>query len=565
MAILSPDEILEILETPRNEYIKQFQKENKTMSIYVNGGDVAAELEKIRNYENDQQEQLRKDLAKSTKDKVSDLLKPINKVFNASGGSLVMEGLTNPQEKILEELVSELPEGMSVSDWMETYLVEAMVADPNGVVLVETGIEENGTEGKAYPTYKSIQSIHDYQMTWDSFEYIVFLYKKVEIDNIEKQIYRVFDEQKDALYYVDKNALKEYGNTEDVDTYSEDHSVEHNLGYIPAVVCGAIVDKNTQAKKSFLHKVDESLKEYLRATSVFLIYKFLHLFPRFWHYAMKCSTCNGTGQVKNTGSDVAENPKKKCPTCNGKRLKTSTDVSDAISLPIPQDGQPVLGGNMAGFIDLPIVAWEQMKEDLRDQHKDMEYSIWGSYLTDRDSDKERTATESYINVQPINEMLCVISRWIESKESQVLTFMAQIISQNNKAKVKKFYGKRFVIETPDALWDKYLNAKEKKAPIITLDYHYDEYLMAQFQNDLPMYETRKKMFAIEPFAHYSIEEVVTDEQKQKKLAFSQWITTDIQWEKPIDTLNGEFDTYYTANFSELEEEKGDGVLEVEEA
>ena len=550
MAILQDTEILEILKVPRNPYIGEWKEEHDRLSIYVKGGDVATELEKVKNYENESQYQLRKDIAKSTKDKVSDLLKPLSKVFNSSGGSVTIDDLNETQKESFKKLMDTLPEGMSISEWVESYLVEGMVVDPNGVVFIETGAKSTDSEGLAYPTYKSINTIHDYQMTWNKFEYIVFLYMTAMVGKEEKQIYRVFDDEKDGLYYVENDELKEY---------EEDgiqSIINHDFGYVPAVVCGSIVDKKTKGKLSFLHNIDESLEEYLRASSVFVIYKFLHLFPRFWQYAMKCVTCEGTGQIIDIHSDDTPKAKKTCPTCKGKRLKVSTDVSDAITLPIPKNDQPVLGGNMAGFIDTPIAAWDQMNEDLLNQEKAMEYSLWGSYLTDRDDTKERTATESHINVQPINEMLCGVSRWIETKESQILTFMARIMTQSDKAVIDVKYGKRFIIESPDALWNKYLDAKSKQAPITTLDYHYDQYLMSEYQNDQVMYNIRKKMLMIEPFAHYSlsdIENVATAEQKQKKLYFSQWVNTGINWETDAIKLSSEFDTYFTTNVPRMEE------------
>lgn len=558
--VLEESQILDILQTPSNPNIKDWQAKSDKLSIYVNGGDVSSELEKIRNYENDAQEQLRKDLAKSPKDKVSDLLKPTHKVFNASGGSVQYDKIPDAQLKKFKELTDELPEGISLRQWMESYLLDAMVSDPNGITLIEIGKEGTEEEGKPYPTYKNINKVHDYLTTWESLDYLVLLYKKVKINSNEGekevQVYRVIDDQIDALYYLENDALKKYGNNEEQEGFDEQHEFTHDFGFVPAVVCGSIIDKETKGKKSLIHKIDESLVEYLRAKSVFLIYKFLHLFPRFWQYAMKCVTCEGNGTVENKGSDKETNPKIQCPTCKGKRLKVSSDVSDIISLPIPKNDQPVLGGNMAGFVDTPNNAWDHMNDDLIAQEKAMEFSLWGSYLTDRDSDRERTATESFINVQPINETLCKLSSDIETKESQIATMMAKILTGSDDPTVKVHYGKRFIIESPDALWEKYLSAKEKKAPLTTLDYHYDQYLMSEFQNDIEMYTMRKKIFSIEPYAHYSLDDLNTcgtPDQKQEKILFSKWINTDVKWESDLEVLKNEFQAFYEENKPKIKE------------
>lgn len=539
--VLGNDEILKLIETPSNTHLKKWREDHNTLKIYVEGGDVAKELSKIDGYENQQQEELRKKVARSTKAEVKNLLNPINKVFNASGGSTVFEGISKTQQDSINEVIDKLPEGISVQEWVEIYLKDAFITDPNGVVFVETGNSE--FEGVAYPTYKSTNVIHDYQTTWDRFEYIIFKQGKHAISESEDvEVYRVVDDEKDGLYYVKDNRLHEY------ETDDSEAIIIHNYGFVPAELCGGLVDKETGGKLSFINPVDESLREFLRALSVFTIYKFLHLFPKFWRFAMKCTTCNGTGQVTNTGPDKDTNPMKVCPTCKGKRLKVKTDVSDGITLPIPKGDQPVLNP-VAGYIDLPVDAWEQMKEDLRDQIQEMQLTLWGSYLDNRDNTRERTATEAFINVQPVNENLQMVSRCFETKESQILTFMARIMSQNPEAEVIKKYGKRFTIESPDVLWEKYIQAKEKGSSITDIEYHHDQYLLSEFQNDIQQYLVRKKQLAVEPFAHYSIGQMswATWDQKQSKILYGEWIATEPDFEKEYKALKKEFEVFFNEN------------------
>ena len=554
--VLEDDQILEIIKSPRNTNIAKWQEDYAKLNTLVNGGEVYTLLDKIDNYENTAQKKLREKVAKSTKDKVSNLLKPLHKIFNAQGGSITVESISKAEKKKFEEYISKLPEGVSMHKWMETWWKEAFVSDPNGIILIE-----QDEDGNPYPTYKNITKIHDYTLTWEDFEYLVLDCGKKKISkDKEVNVYRVYDDAKDALYYVDDEVLKPYGNIEGEngqEGFNEDHAFYHSHGFVPAIVCGGIVDKETGGMLSFVNKIDESLMEFLRADSVFTIYKFLHLFPKFWSYAMKCTTCNGKGHIPNpkyTNGSETENKTKVCPSCNGKRLKTKTDVSDGIYLPVPTNNeQPSLAGNVAGYIDTPTDAWSQMKEDLKDQLKEMEFSLWGAYLVERDIDqtKERTATETLVNVQPINETLWNVSRIGETKETRLLVFIAKLLGYK-KAEVDRKYGKRFTTESADALWNKYITAKEKQAPVTTLDYHYEQYLMSEFQNDLKMLEYRKKLFALEPLPHYSLKDITTigtDEQKQKKLLFSQWISIIAKqdFEKPLESLQKEFDTYFEQN------------------
>lgn len=563
MAILSDDQILEVLNKPKNPMIKDWQDHHNIMSVYCNGGNVADLLEKVKSYENNKQYQLRKDIARSTKDKIIQLIKPIHKIFSANGGSVKIEETTETKKKLIEDLLSELPDGKSLNQWVEEYLVPANLHDQNSIVLVELGKEEDGTEGKAYPTYKSISIVHDYIEKWGKIEYLILKHKKVKINGNDVQVYRVYDDEKDALYYINENAdtktLGKYGNSILLgqDGFDEEHLVENLINEVPALVAGVVTNNLKKENLSLLNNIEENLKEYLRASSVFIIYKFLHLFPRFWSYAMKCVTCKGEGQiVSKTKKDEQGNPiKVVCPTCDGARLKVNTDVSDVISLPAPTNGQPVIGGNFAGYIDTPDTAWKQMTEDLTQQVKEMENALWGTYLSKNDNDSEKTATEVYIDTQPVNEMLHRLSGLFEKKQSKIATYIAKLVSLDTKASVTVLNGKRFIIENTDSIWNKYLKAKENQAPITTLDALYDEYLQSLYQNNIDMFNIEKKKFCVEPMGHYSLDDLKSlssNEILLKKVVFSQWLTTEIDWTKEIEQLKSEFETYYKSNIPVVE-------------
>ncbi len=528
--------------------IKEWKRQHDVLDIYLNGGDVATQLEKVKNFENEEQKKLRQSIARSTKDLMSYLLNPLQKVYSANGFNNSIEIKTESAKDKFFEHVDRLPEGMSLRKWMQTYWMEAYISDPNGLILIES---ESGEENpRSYPTYKSINTVHDYQLKWDEFEYIIFLHKEVEIDNSKYQIYRVYDDEKDALYYVKNKELVPYGNMDGVDSFDENHIWQHNKGYIPAVLVSDIVNKKG-GKKPFIEKIDESLKEYLRDSSVHSIYKFLHGFPIFWRYAMKCTTCSGEGKVKNYSYDSGQpdsetnQPRKICPTCNGKRLKVTSDVSDGVTLPLPQSSDdPKLAPDIAGYVTPDLETWERQVEEMLSMKKDMFYALWGTTIAEEQG-IEKTATEAYLNVQPIMDKLSTVSDTAEDKENKVIEYMAKAMIPDFFETSNVKYGKRFLIETPDVLWNKYITAKEKNAPISTLDHLYEQYLMAEYHNDMAMMERKLKEFHLEPFVHYSITDlssVATASQMQEKILFSSW-NSKADYTKPIETLEKEFKDY----------------------
>lgn len=539
--------------------IQEWKAQHNVLDIYLNGGDVATQLEKVKNFENEEQKKLRQEIARSTKDLMSYLLNPLQKVYSANGFNNNVEVDSESAKETFIEHLDRLPEGMSLRKWMQTYWMEAYISDPNGIILVESESEEE--DPKSYPTYKSINTVHDYSLKWDEFEYIIFLHGKVKIEHEDVQVYRVYDDEKDALYYVKDNALYKYGNIDEDTSFDENHIWKHQKGEVPAVLVSDIVNKKG-GKKSFIEKIDESLKEYLRDSSVHSIYKFLHGFPIFWRYAMKCSTCSGEGKVKNYSYNPEEpesennQPTKVCHTCNGKRLKVTSDVSDGVTLPIPQSSEdPKLAPDIAGYVSPDLETWKMQLEEMLSMKKEMFYAIWGTTIAEEQG-VEKTATEAYLNVQPIMDRLNQVSDTAEDKENKVIEYMGKAMLQDSFKSSNVRYGKRFLIETPDVLWDKYITAKEKKAPISTLDHLYEQYLMAEYHNDMAMMERKLKEFYLEPFVHYSILDlkgVATQEQLQEKLLFSQW-NSQADFTKPVEKLEAEFKEYVNKYKNEVSTE-----------
>lgn len=543
--VLDEAQILELIKTPYNQHIKDCRENHKVLDIYLNGGDVAGQLEKVKNYENEDQKELREKIARSTKDLLGYLLNPLNKIFSAGGFNSEVEFGTQSGKDKFSEHLEKLPEGISMRKWIRTYWQEAFITDPNGVLFVE--VEQIDEETKAYPTYKSINVIHDYKLNWDAFEYIIFLHKKVIVGKEEKQIYRVYDDEKDALYYVENDKLKKYDNPDDGDN----HIFLHKYGYVPAVLPSDLINKKTGGKKSFIEKIDEILKEYMRDSSVHSIFKFLFGFPIFWAYSMKCTTCDGTGKVKNEryteGGEEAY--QKECPTCHGTTLQVTRDVSNGVRLPLPQSSEdPKIAPDIAGFVQPDLDTWQKQLDELQSMKSDMFYALYGTQIVE-DQTSEKTATEVYINKQPIIDTLNDVADTAQSKENALVEFMGLAMFPEDFKQAKIKYGRRYLIETPDILWEKYTTAKEKQSPISTLDYLYRQFLMAEYHNDVILMERKIKEFELEPYVHYSLsdlKDMASTKQIQKKILFSDWVH-DADFDKDVKELEKDFNKYVNLN------------------
>lgn len=546
--ILTDDQIKDIIVKPSNENIELWKQDHITMETLVNGGDVALLLSKVDNYENVDQERLRKKLARSTKDLMAYLLKPAQKVFSAAGFYTEFKNTRASVQDQVMEYFAKLPEGISLRKWMQDYWMEAYVTDPNAVVLVE-----RNEKGDAYPAYKSISVIHDYLYKMGKFEYLVLFFGKrmvSEPQGREKMVdvYRVIDNVRDALYYLgNEGELKVYNNPPD-----EPHDLGNPLGEVPAVVVSDITDKKTGGKRSFLHRISELLLEYLRDSSVHTIYKFLHGFPLFWAYAMDCTTCHGEGMVDNPRYIQGGNEPLRitCPTCKGKRLQVTRDVSDGVRLPLPQSGDdPVVAPNIAGYIQPDLETWKQQRETMNEMKRDMHFATWGSHVED---EKSNTATGRFIDKQPVDDTLRTISDSAEKKETEIARWITRmsVAKWGRVGDIVITYGKRFMIETPDILWENYIEAREKNAPVSALDDLYVKYLNGEYFGDSQLLDQKLKEFYLEPFPHHTLSDLhgsASPSQLQRKLLYSDWVNGEVDFSKTTEELRAEFDAFVREN------------------
>lgn len=541
--VLDKAQILNYIVKPQNAHIKSYREDHNRLNIYFNGGDISSELEKISGYENTPQKTLRDNIARSPKDLVQRLLNQFSKVFSAKGGSESFDLTIKKQKENFIKLVTMLPEGISLSKWMQDYWIEGYVTDPNGLIFIES---ETGDDPKSYPAYKSINVIHDYTLTWSNLDYLILEHGKFIINEKETKVYRVIDDEIDALYYTEDNkTLKEF-----IELDSKNNEIpavlNHKKGFVPAILMSDIIDKNTGGKKSFLNKIEDLLKEYVRESSVLSIFKFLHAYPRYWQYVSKCTTCNGVGNVT---SQTDTTKKEVCPSCSGKKFNLNMDVSDGIMLPIPKNGDPVLAPNISGFSVPPIDAWDKMEDSLDKLEKKMEFAVLGTYS---EQEKSNTATGRFIDSQPLETSLYKFSASEEAVKEKIAHFMALWMYGKNYGSIKILNGKRFISEHPDMIWDKYIKAKEAKAPISTLDYLYKQYLLSEYQNDHQMFEQKLKEFYVEPLVHYTITELDALKNTnlsikvQQKIYFSDWLNDEAtDFTKDVKVLKTEFETFIT--------------------
>lgn len=513
--MLTPIEIREIVLGELDPRICAARAMNNKLRLHVDGVDMQEYLARINNYENESQFEARKKHAISNKAVVEDLLRNVDNAFSARGGSKTYEFTSDTAKEDFVKQLTDVKGGLAMSEYIEQVWFHNFLVDPNGLTFIEVTAEdeEDETEKLAVPTYKSIHSIRAYEQNGIHVDWVIFephmITKGEDKDDTETV----------TFWYVDENAYYEYEvNDEGI---KELRVIPNSFEKVPAVLCSNLIDPVTGWKKSPIDAQIELLNKHLVSNSVLSIAEFFHNYPQQWTYIDECNRCHGTGQVQDQNRHDSD-----CEACNGTGQSTRKDVTDVIKLKIPSDNQQKIAPDISGFITMPTEAWKLMTDSVDRSAELIYYSHWGTTQEHGDSE---TATGRFIDVQPVNNRLDRYSSSIELIHTNLTNLLGEFYYPETFERAFIQYGRRYLIETPDQIWAKYLTSKEKNAPITTLDLLLAQFLESEFRENEMAFTYEMKKVKLEPFVHWDITVVkglgVADIDYKKKLYFSDWIQT----------------------------------------
>lgn len=526
MSVLTLVQIEEIINAGCPEWVKNARKEAKRLNVHINGVGVADYLNQVNHYENERQYQLRKDFATSNKYVFENILRPVDKVFSAKGGNKLYNTSTDQKKKLLTSKLSNIDYGYSITDWISKIQANKFYSDPNGIVFFEVA------DGETWPTQKNINSIFNYQADGRLLDWIVFApekrYNEKGIE-LKGDFYRVVDDAMDYLIRViDKKAQ-----------IIEEESYKIAFKRVPAIINSDLIDDNLIYKKSPVDSVVELADHYLNTNSVKNIYEFLHGYPIFWAYVQPCKTCDGTGLYSGTT----------CTSCGGDGHTFKKDVSDVIKLTPPTDSSdPKIAPDIAGYVQPDLAVWQEQRTELDWIWGFMNLTLWGSHRQEQ-ADNE-TATAAFIDVQPVNDRLNQFADSFEGMEQLMTDFIAEFYLRDSYKGSSINYGRRYLVETPDQIWNKYEKAKENGSPKISLDYLLMQFYQTEFANDMESLAIAQKAIKLEPFVHKTDEQInllnIAEKDKKAKFYFNEWfksLSQDEILKSNIDILKSKFDEY----------------------
>ncbi len=520
----SIEQIKELYEHPATNLTHEKDK-HRRYRMHVHGVGLKAYIQQITGVEDDEAIKLRQKYTRSNKDLFSNLLRPVDKVFSAKGKSKIYDTSGQKTTDELRTYLHKVDNGKSLEAWEQSYWTDKIAIDPNGVFLVE-----RDSEGNPYPTYKCILGIRDYVQVGQKLDYIIF-----EPNDLGegKQSVRVYDDAEDALYIIENGKW----------TKDDEQSYPNSLGEVPAVVISTFEDTLTGLKRSSIDTEVELADEVLRDNSVKSVYKLKHGFPVFWMHTPTCKVCNGTKEYKG----------EPCPACNGTGLDTRKTVESVYNVKPPVvdtetgEVQPSVAPDVAGYVVAPSEVLEQMRIELEDLRKMMWRSQWNTVI---ESGKNETATGRFIDAQPVSDRLDNYRGAIETVEMLLVGYIGRMLLGGAYKNASINYGSRYMIETPDQLFDKYKEGKQAGLNDIILNQRLDDYYNSVYATDAESYLYYTKLRKLEPWPHVSLGDVPQGltglPMYQTKIYFNDWVSSIERQEvilKKLKQLKKELNTY----------------------
>jgi hypothetical protein len=504
------------------------------LMMHVFGRNLQNSITNYGYFENNDVYKERKAGAISNKDLFARLLQREEMVFSAQGGASYYDGLNEGQTLEFDATLDNIRFNTTIRKWIKEFALNAYRTDPMSVLFIEVS-----TDGKkAYPTYKSISCIYDYQTNGRSVEYICFKLTAQDCANFgivdetlkdlpagdATEYYRFVDDSFDYILKNEDGVIKIYN--------GKNGQVPNRFKVVPAIVSSDIINFTNTAKfESPLFDVIELADTFLTDRSIRDLSKKYSGFPKAIEPLLNCGTCGGTGYLSGAA----------CPACTlpgqdkGTGFKLTTKVSDVARFPI-DDKSGFDFNKYFGYIAPPVDVWNKQDTSLNDTENFIRDVYWGTYNrqsttgpTKGQATIEETATKTLADLQPIYERLNLTADWAESTENALCNLLGFFYFDKTFIKSIRTYGRDYILETPDELIAQYLDEKTKHAPQTTLSDTLRKYYHARYNDNKVKLHVMLKLMNVEPFVHYTATEVQSMNTAKIdevcKVYYNEWLAT----------------------------------------
>jgi hypothetical protein len=538
--ILKDQEALDLIKKniSVSKYMLDRRLESSMLYALVDGDDFNATLiDRIEFIENRERSKARRKYSRDIQDFFERLFQPLDNIWYATGGNKVYDIDDKKIKKDFLKTISNIKDSNTLSHWVQNIATKLKHVDPNGIMFMEY---TTSPKKEVYPTYKSINDIRNYKKRGQLVDWVIFEPKKAKVGDVNIELWRIVDSLNDRTFI---RIGQEF-------SLSTEKSFEHPFGEVPAIINSNLVKVGTNYTISPINSILGLSKEYARDQSIKTIYKFTQGFPIHWRYVTECTECKGRG--KDDGGD--------CDYCNGTGYLTKGDVTDMVTLPVPNADTPTIAPNIAGYIKPDLETWNQYITELENQETIATRTFWGTPLnTVANTGSRKTTVEVIFNKQPIENRLneyADYSEFIEWKMSEWILNFIDLQKEKNDNRITITYGRDYVIEPSDTILKRYEEAKSKQENDVILDELFKQYLQSTYRtNPIDLHKNILKS-QIEPYIHQTLNDVNTifgQLEAQRKILFSKWWDTLVKsdYSKTKEKLIKEYDAWFEKNKKEI--------------
>jgi hypothetical protein len=404
--IYTIEQIADIVKkNPRKSLIDKGQKMADKLFMHVHGKNI--EIEQVEHFASKEVYDVQKKYAISNKDLFGRLLQQEDMVFTSRGGSAYFS-LPDEQERQMNALLDDVRYGLSLRKWIKNFALQAYRVDPMGILFIEVeeslavDIAGQMNQPRAYPTYKSIYSIFDYEPNGRRLEYVCFQLSIADaiafgVQDVKlrdrnpadkSDYYRFVDDEKDVIVF------RAGDNVTFADNTKQKNPLPNDWGKVPAfIVSDLMLFDNPECFVSPLDLVVELADCFLFDRSVRDLQKKYHGFAKAVEPLLNCGTCAGTGLVEGGP----------CPDCTprgvdkGTGYKIKTKVSDVVKFPLSIFEQvPAFDiKKIFTYITPDIESWNKQDMNLEDLEEMMFFTYWGSHrAVNRNKNQKSAAGDS---------------------------------------------------------------------------------------------------------------------------------------------------------------------------
>lgn len=241
----------------------------------------------------------------------------VHKIFDPNLYSVRFEEGTDAE--LLEEYTSEYyPRFNNVVNYLANFILKRMMADPNGIILVQPYNYQIGAVDRVQPIATSYHS----RDIWLSSDDYFLLFDKTDIDDKTQRWWFTYADAT-AIY---KFHLDLASNGRDYFVVTESSYV-HNFGELPVwYLQGDYSDIKEGIFQSFFYAAvpfwNEAVNDHSDVTGAYR----MHMWPQKWEVADECEyvEIGESGRFPCNGGYVFDGQTKhKCPSCSGSGLKTA--------------------------------------------------------------------------------------------------------------------------------------------------------------------------------------------------------------------------------------------------